>query len=81
MQLKMKFVYSLEIFITQEFHKIWIMNNVSHLSGVMVSILAIRPSVSGFKPVRGDGFLKTSTIRSTPSFGGEVKLKAPFSRF
>jgi hypothetical protein len=28
----------------------------SHLSGVMVCMLAIGPKVRGFKPGRGDGF-------------------------
>jgi hypothetical protein len=45
-----------------------------HLGGVMVSVLAIRPKVGGFKPGRGDGFLRVITIRSTPSFRGEVTL-------
>jgi hypothetical protein len=39
----------------------------------MVSVLATGPKVRGFKPGRGDGFLKAIKIRSTSSFGGEVK--------
>jgi hypothetical protein len=39
----------------------------------MVSMLAIGPKVHGFKP---DGFLR-AIIRSTPSFGGEIKPLAP----
>jgi hypothetical protein len=49
----------------------------SHLGVVMVSVLAIGPSVRGIKPGRGDWFLMAIKIRSTPSFGGKVKLKAP----
>jgi hypothetical protein len=43
----------------------------------MVSVLAIGPEVCGFKPGRGDIILRAINIRSTPSFGGEVKPLAP----
>jgi hypothetical protein len=43
----------------------------------MVSGLAIGQMVRGFKAGRGEGFLRAIKIRSTPSFGGEVKLFAP----
>jgi hypothetical protein len=43
------------------------------LSGVIDSLLAIESKVRGFKPSRGDEFLSVIKIRSTPSFGGEVK--------
>jgi hypothetical protein len=43
----------------------------------MVSVLAIGPKVRVFKPGRGDGFLRAITIRSKPSFRGEVKPEAP----
>jgi hypothetical protein len=46
---------------------------VSHLGGVMVSVLTIRPKVRGFKPVRGDGFLRAINILNKSSFGREVK--------
>jgi hypothetical protein len=36
----------------------------------MVSLLFIRPKVCGFKPGRGDGFLRAIKIRSMPLFGG-----------
>jgi hypothetical protein len=49
------------------------MSDVSRLSGKMVSLLVIIPKGRGFKPGRGDGFLRAIKIRSTPSFGGEVK--------
>jgi hypothetical protein len=39
----------------------------------MVSVLAIGPKVRGFKPGRGDGFLRAIKILSTPSFQGDVK--------
>jgi hypothetical protein len=41
----------------------------------MVTVLAIGPMFRGFKPGRCDGFLRAK-IRSTPSFGGEVKSDA-----
>jgi hypothetical protein len=46
----------------------------------MVSVLATGPKVRGFKPGRGDLFLRAMKIRSTPSFGGEVKPSAPFHK-
>jgi hypothetical protein len=49
----------------------------SPLGGVKVSVLAIGPKVYGFKPGRGDRFLTAIKIRSTPSFGGEVKPETP----
>jgi hypothetical protein len=49
----------------------------SHLSGVMVSVLAIRLKICGFKPGLGNGFLRAIKSRTAPSFGGEVKPEAP----
>jgi hypothetical protein len=46
---------------------------VCRLGGVVVSVLAIGPKDRGLKPGRGDGFLRATKIRSTPSFGWEVK--------
>jgi hypothetical protein len=43
----------------------------------MVNVLAIVSKVRGFKPDRGDGFLRAIKIHSTPNFGGEVKPEAP----
>jgi hypothetical protein len=43
----------------------------------MSRVLAIRPKVRGFKPGRGDGYLRPINIRSTHSFGGEVKPEVP----
>jgi hypothetical protein len=43
----------------------------------MVSMLATRPKGRGFEPGQGDGFLKAIKIRSTTSFGWEVKLEVP----
>jgi hypothetical protein len=48
------------------------------LCGVMVSILATGPNGRGFKPGRCDGFLRAIKIRSTLSFGWEVKPEVPF---
>jgi hypothetical protein len=45
--------------------------------GLVVSALAIGPKVRGFRSQRGRGFLRAVKIRSTPSFGGEVKPSAP----
>jgi hypothetical protein len=39
-------------------------------------VLVVRPKVSGFKPGRGDGFLREIKIRSTGCFQGKVKPKA-----
>jgi hypothetical protein len=47
------------------------------LDGVVVSVLATGPKGRGFKPGRGDGFLRAIKIRSAPSFGWEVKPEVP----
>jgi hypothetical protein len=39
--------------------------------------LAIRPKFHEFRPGRRDGFLRAIKIRSTPSFGEEVKPETP----
>jgi hypothetical protein len=39
----------------------------SHLSGIVVSVLATGPKVCGFALGQGDGFLRVKKIRSTPS--------------
>jgi hypothetical protein len=49
----------------------------SRLGGVTVSVLAIKSNIHGFKHGQGDGLLRAIKIRSTPSFGGEVKPSAP----
>jgi hypothetical protein len=43
----------------------------------------IRPLTKGrgFKPGRGDGYLRTIKIRNTPSFGWEVKPEVHVVRF
>jgi hypothetical protein len=43
----------------------------------VVSVLAIGPIGRRFEPGQGDGFLRAIKIRSTPSFGGEVKPEVP----
>jgi hypothetical protein len=40
---------------------------LSHLGGIVVSVLATGPKGCGFEPGQGDGFLRTIKIRSTPS--------------
>jgi hypothetical protein len=45
--------------------------------GVVVNVLATGPKDRGFKPGRGDGFLRAIKIRSTLSFGWEVKPDVP----
>jgi hypothetical protein len=40
----------------------------------MVSVLLTGTKVRAFKTGQGDGFLRAVKFRSTPSFGGEVKL-------
>jgi hypothetical protein len=49
----------------------------SHLSGVVFGVLATGPKGRGFKPSRGDGFLRAIKICSTPSFRCEVKPDVP----
>jgi hypothetical protein len=39
----------------------------------VVRVPATGPKGRGFKPGRGDGFLRAITFRSTSSFGWEVK--------
>jgi hypothetical protein len=46
-------------------------------AGIVVIVVATEPKVSGFKPGWGRWISK---IRSTPSFGGEVKPSAPCSK-
>jgi hypothetical protein len=53
------------------------MVSFSHLGGMIVRVLAIGPKLRGFKCCRGDGFLRALKIRSTPSFGRELKPSAP----
>jgi hypothetical protein len=47
------------------------------VDALMVIVLDIGPKVRGFKPERGNGFLKAIKICSMPPFGGEVKPSAP----
>jgi hypothetical protein len=47
---------------------------------VVVSVLATGPKVRGFEPGQGYGFLRAIKIRSTPSFGWEVKPEVPCSK-
>jgi hypothetical protein len=43
----------------------------------VLSVLATGPKGRGFKPGRGDGFLRAMKIRCTSSFGWEVKPEVP----
>jgi hypothetical protein len=43
------------------------------VGGLLVSVLAIGPNVRGFKTGQGRCIFKGDKIRSTTSFGGEVK--------
>jgi hypothetical protein len=45
----------------------------SRLGGVMDSVFATGPKGRGFELCQGGGFLRATKIRSTPSFGWEVK--------
>jgi hypothetical protein len=49
----------------------------SRLGGVVFSVLDTGHKGRGFKPSRGDEFLRATKIRSTPSFGWEVKPEVP----
>jgi hypothetical protein len=57
-----------------------VMQTVSRLGGVIVTVLAIRHKVRGFKLGWSDGFLMDIESRSTPSFGGKVKPKVPYRK-
>jgi hypothetical protein len=50
----------------------------SRLGGVMASVLATGPKSNGFQPGQSDGFLRAIKIRSTPSFGWEVKPEVQY---
>jgi hypothetical protein len=43
----------------------------------VVSVLATGPKARGFEPGQGDRFLRAIKIRTTPSFGYEVKAEVP----
>jgi hypothetical protein len=43
----------------------------------VVSVLATGPKGRGFEPGQGDGFLRAIKIRSTLSFGWEIKPEVP----
>jgi hypothetical protein len=49
----------------------------SRLGGVVVSVYATGPKGRWFEPGQGDRFLRAIKIRSTPSFGWEVKPEVP----
>jgi hypothetical protein len=53
---------------------------LGRLGDVVVSVLAIGSKRGGFEPGQGDGFLRAIKIRSTPSFGWEVKPEDPFRK-
>jgi hypothetical protein len=46
----------------------------------VVSVLATGPKVCGFEPGQGDGFLRATKIRNTPSFGWAVKPEVQCSK-
>jgi hypothetical protein len=43
----------------------------------MIIVLAFETKIRGFKPGRGDGFLRAIKINSMPFFGGELKPSFP----
>jgi hypothetical protein len=49
----------------------------SDLGGVVVSVIATGSKGRGLQPGRGDGFLTAIKVRSTPSFGWDVKPEVP----
>jgi hypothetical protein len=58
----------------------WLAFPIKYSKAVVVSVLATGPKGCGFEPGQGDGFLRTIKIRSTPSFGWEVKPEVPCSK-
>jgi hypothetical protein len=55
-------------------------SGAGRLGDVMVRVLAIGSMVCGFRPGRGHGSLRSIRLRSTSSFGGQVKPQAPCPR-
>jgi hypothetical protein len=51
---------------------------VVSLGDLIVSVLAIRPSFSGINPAEVDRLLREIKIRSTTSYGEEVKPSIPY---
>jgi hypothetical protein len=49
--------------------------------GLWLACLPMDPKFAGSNPAGGDGLLRTIQIRSTPSFGGEVKPSGHVVRF
>jgi hypothetical protein len=49
----------------------------TRLGDIMVSVLAVRLNLLGFKLFPSYGFLRAMNIRRTPSFRWEVKPEAP----
>jgi hypothetical protein len=54
-----------------------LLSNLSHLGGVLVSVLATGHKGHGFESGQGDGVLRSIKVCSTPSFGWEVKPEVP----
>jgi hypothetical protein len=46
----------------------------------VVACLPLDPRFAGSNPAEDDGFSRVTKIRSTPSFGGEVKPSVPCRR-
>jgi hypothetical protein len=55
--------------------------SVVALGGLVVACLPLDPRFAGSNPAEDDGFSRVIKIRSTPSFGGEVKPSVPCRRF
>jgi hypothetical protein len=51
------------------------------LGGLVTACLPLDPRFAGSNPAEDDGFLRVIKIRSTTSFGGEVKPSVPCRRF
>jgi hypothetical protein len=51
------------------------------LGGLVVACLPPDPRFAGSNPAEDNGFLRVIKIRSTTSFGGEVKSSVPCRRF
>jgi hypothetical protein len=66
-----------EFYIKYNYYCIFIKGTACRLGGVVISVFATGPKGHGFKPGRGDGFLRVIKICSMPSFRWEVKLEVP----
>jgi hypothetical protein len=60
--------------LTEQVAKIMV---IQALGGLVLTSFTLVPRFTGSNPVKDNGFLRATQIRSTPSFGWEVKPEVP----